>query len=138
VSVTSTGDTPVTADPRSMGRVLVTGAGSGLVAAVADAVAAAGGQPLVVGPVAPGARHVHFEVDLTDTELTGLVVAFIAEDGLDAVVVCDDLPETAAILGAARAALQLSRGHVVTVSVTPRCPVPHDAAAMVVDALSRR
>lgn len=138
MSVMSTPDPAVTTDAARIGRVLVTGVESGLGAAVADAVSAAGGQSLVVAPVAPDCQHVHFAVDLADSELTQSVVAFIAEDGLDAVVICGGLPERAAILGAARGALRQSRGRVVTVTVTPGCPAPHDAAAMVVDVLTRR
>ena len=91
-----------------------------------------------MGPDPPALRHVYFDVDLADAELTEMVVAFIAEDGLDAVVICDELPAKAAILRAARGALRQSKGHVVTVCVTPADTPPTDAADMVVDTLTRR
>jgi NAD(P)-dependent dehydrogenase (short-subunit alcohol dehydrogenase family) len=123
-----------------LGRVLVTGGASGLGSAVADAVAAEGGQPIVMDLVAPRRAHVHFAVDLADTAMTESVVGFIAADGLDAVVTCAaidscgpletvktedwervvqvNLMGTAAVIRASMGALLESQGQVVTVAST--------------------
>ncbi len=74
---------------RPIGRVLITGGGSGLGAALARAVAAAGGTPLVLDLDVSGVTDAAaFQVDVTDTRGTERVVREAAESvgGLDAVV----------------------------------------------------
>ena len=70
----------------SVGGVLVTGGASGLGAAVADSVAAAGGQPIVLDLVEPSSAHPFYCADLADSAVTESMVAYIGESGLDAVV----------------------------------------------------
>src|SRR3954470_15164126 len=77
-----------TADPTALGTVLVTGGASGLGAAVADAVAAHGGTPVVLD-LAEAADGVDAErVDLADTRAAEAAVRAAAErhGGFDAVV----------------------------------------------------
>src|SRR5690606_26793282 len=127
-------------DAVGLGRVLITGGASGLGAAVADGLAAAGGEPIVMDLVAPRRSHVHFAVDLADTAMTESVTSFIAADGLDAVVTCAaidscgpletvktedwervvqvNLMGTAAVIRASMSALLESQGQVVTVAST--------------------
>ena len=127
-------------DAVGLGRVLITGGASGLGAAVADGVAAAGGEPIVMDLVAPRRSHVHFAVDLADTAMTESVTSFIAADGLDAEVTCAaidscgpletvktedwervvqvNLMGTAAVIRASMSALLESQGQVVTVAST--------------------
>ncbi|PRI10013.1 SDR family oxidoreductase [Leucobacter massiliensis] len=76
--------------PRPIGRVLITGGGSGLGAAVAAAVAEAGGTPAVIdvsldgAPVGAAAR----QADVSDRAAVERAVAELAEElgGIDAVV----------------------------------------------------
>lgn len=84
-------------DPRRLGRVLITGGASGLGAAVARAVADAGGRSVVLDRRAPEssehqqAGHQNGEhriVDLADARAAEAVVGEVAEAGLDAVVTC--------------------------------------------------
>ncbi len=131
---------PVSTTP--IGRVLVTGGASGLGAAVAAAVAEAGGTPLVldlrVDTVPEGTDAV--AVDVTDTGATERAVRQAAErhGGLDAVVTAAgvDTPAplggissgdwerivgvnllgTAAVVRAALPALETTHGRVVTIS----------------------
>src|SRR3954452_8786507 len=63
----------------ALGTVLVTGGSSGLGRAVADAVARAGGTPVVLDLEPPGARHDHEVVDLSDTEAAEAAVHRVAE-----------------------------------------------------------
>ncbi len=127
-------------DTTGLGRVLITGGSSGLGAAVAHAVAKAGGVPLIIDLTPGRDGHAHFTVDLADTEMTESVVAMIAQDGLDAVVTCAavdscgplesvktadwervvqvNLLGTAAVIRAALPALFESGGQVVTVAST--------------------
>ncbi len=87
-----------------LGTVLVTGAASGLGAAVADAVAAAGGTPVALDLAEPADGVDHELVDLADTAATEAAVARVVErhGGLDAVVTaagidaCGRLDEVAA------------------------------------------
>src|SRR6476469_10028772 len=120
---------------RPLGRVLVTGAASGLGRAVAAAVAAAGGAPLLLDRVDPR----------TDA------VPALAGEGLDAVVTAAgtdacgrmvDVPGavwdrvvqvnllgTAAVVRAALPALQAGRGRIVTVASTLGLRALSDASA---------
>ena len=127
-------------DTTSLGRVLVTGGASGLGAAVVDAIAQAGGQPIIMDLNDSGSDHPSYCVDLADTALTQSMVSYIAESGLDAVVTCaaidscgpleavksDDwerviqvnLMGTAAVIRAAMPVLMANQGRVVTVAST--------------------
>jgi NAD(P)-dependent dehydrogenase (short-subunit alcohol dehydrogenase family) len=148
---------PATTDPRSSGRslgtVLITGGSSGLGAAVADAVAAGGGTPVVLDLKAPDAGHAFVEVDLADTAAAEAAVATAAEQhgGLDAVVTaagidrCGRLDEvateewerviavnllgTASVVRAALPHLEQRHGKVVTVSSTLGVKAVSDATA---------
>ena len=78
---------PVLPTIDAIGTVLVTGGSSGLGAAVADAVAAAGGTPVVLDLKAPDAGHAFVEVDLADTAAAQSAVARVIDEhgGLDGV-----------------------------------------------------
>jgi NAD(P)-dependent dehydrogenase (short-subunit alcohol dehydrogenase family) len=143
---------------RSLGVVLVTGGASGLGAAVVDAVATAGGKPVVLDrrPPSPGEHGdtADFElVDLADRRAAETAVARAAErlGGLDAVVTCagvdscgalGDVPAedwerviavnllgTVAVVRAALPHLLASRGRVVTVGSTLGLRAVGDATA---------
>jgi NAD(P)-dependent dehydrogenase (short-subunit alcohol dehydrogenase family) len=76
-------------EPRNPGRVLVTGGASGLGAAVASAVASAGGTPVVLDRVESDLQEgISFAVDVSDPQATHDAVSRAAEElgGLDAVV----------------------------------------------------
>jgi 2-dehydro-3-deoxy-L-rhamnonate dehydrogenase (NAD+) len=135
------------------GRVLITGGSSGLGAAVAEAVVAAGGTPVVLDLKAPDAGHAFVEVDLADTRAAESAVAQASEQlgGLDAVVtaagidrcgrlvdvdagewervIAVNLLGTAAIVRAALPELEARRGKVVTVSSTLGVKAVSDATA---------
>jgi len=120
----------------------VTGGSSGLGAAVAAAVEAEGGTPVVLDRRAPANGFAWQEVDLADSREAEAVVRAVAEEhgGLDAVVTaagidaCGDLGDvdgddwdrvvlvnllgTAAVVRAALPFLERSRGRVVTVAST--------------------
>lgn len=124
------------------GNVLVTGGASGLGAAIASAVADAGGTPMIVDLHVPGDGHDHETVDLSDTRLAEQAVRDLAarNDGLDAVVtaaavdrpsdfeelsgeeweriVAVNLFGTAAVIRAALPHLRQTSGKVVTVAST--------------------
>jgi NAD(P)-dependent dehydrogenase (short-subunit alcohol dehydrogenase family) len=130
------------AEPVSLGTVLVTGGSSGLGRAVAEAVAAAGGTPVVLDLAAPAADHDHELVDLADTAAAETAVRRVAErhEGLDAVVtaagidacggfgdvsredwervIAVNLLGTAAVVRAALPHLEAVRGRIVTVAST--------------------
>src|SRR3954453_8808449 len=74
----------------SIGTVLVTGGASGLGAAVATAVAEAGGRPGVLDRVRSDLDVEQELVDLSDTRAAEAVVRAVSErvGGLDAVVTC--------------------------------------------------
>jgi NAD(P)-dependent dehydrogenase (short-subunit alcohol dehydrogenase family) len=125
-----------------LGTVLVTGGSSGLGAAVAAAVEADGGTPVVLDRHPPPNGFAWQEVDLADRRRAEEVVRGVAEEhgGLDAVVTaagidaCGDLGDvdgddwdrvvlvnllgTAAVVRAALPFLERSRGRVVTVAST--------------------
>jgi NADP-dependent 3-hydroxy acid dehydrogenase YdfG len=127
---------------RELGTVLVTGGASGLGAAVACAVADAGGTPVVLDRRTPPNGFEHEVVDLADTAATEDAVAAVLarHDDLQAVVTCagTDVPSpldqldraswerivtvnllaTAATVRAALPALSERRGTVVTVAST--------------------
>jgi NAD(P)-dependent dehydrogenase (short-subunit alcohol dehydrogenase family) len=139
-----------TADPRT---VLVTGGASGLGAAVAQAVAAAGGTPAVLDRVEPRFPVDHELVDLADgraaeaavtrvAERLGRLDGVVAAAGVDACGPLDGVPAgawervvavnllgTAAVVRAALPHLQASRGKVVTVASTLGLRALPDATA---------
>jgi NAD(P)-dependent dehydrogenase (short-subunit alcohol dehydrogenase family) len=143
---------------RPLGRVLVTGAASGLGRAVAGAVAVAGGTPLLLDRVDPHttgdprlADAPTALVDLAEPRATEDAVRTLAVDGLDAVVTAagtdacgrmDEVPGaawdrvvqvnllgTAAVVRAALPALRASRGRIVTVASTLGLRALSDASA---------
>lgn len=76
------------ATQEALGNVLVTGGASGLGAAVAEAVRAAGGTPLVIDQATPHPDIVHFiQADIGDSEAAESAVDALAEraGGIDAV-----------------------------------------------------
>src|SRR5215208_3811751 len=125
-----------------LGRILITGGSSGLGAAVAAAVEAEGGTPIVLDRQPPPNGFAYREQDLSDARGTEAAVRELAEEngGLDAVVTaagtdaCGDLGAidgtdwdrvimvnligTAAVVRAALPYLERSRGRVVTVAST--------------------
>jgi NAD(P)-dependent dehydrogenase (short-subunit alcohol dehydrogenase family) len=136
-----------------LGTVLVTGGASGLGAAVAAAVAAAGGTPVVLDRVPPALDVDHEVVDLVDGRAAEAAVARIIERhaGLDAVVTaagtdaCGRIEDvdaedwervvqvnllgTAAVVRAALPALLANSGKVVTVASTLGLRALSDATA---------
>jgi NAD(P)-dependent dehydrogenase (short-subunit alcohol dehydrogenase family) len=145
-------------ETRPPGRVLVTGAASGLGRAIAAAVVAAGGTPLLLDRVDPRIEGDPVTVDapteivdLLDARAAEEAVARIAGDGLDAVVTAagtdacgriEDVPGamwdrvvqvnligTAAVIRAALPALRASRGRIVTVASTLGLRALSDASA---------
>ena len=136
------------------GRVLITGGASGLGAAVADAVAAAGGTPLVIDLDVTAVPHPHaYRADVSDTPgVTATVESIVAEHGgLDAVVtaagidrcgpldgvaavewervIAVNLLGTAAVARAALPALLASHGKLVTVASSLGIKAVGDATA---------
>lgn len=139
--------------PTPVGRTLISGGASGLGLAVADAVAAAGGTPIVVDLAVEGCPYAAYQGDVTDTRAIEALVARIAEEhgGLDAVVTAagidkpgrlDEIPGdvwervvavnllgTAAVVRAALPALYATHGRVVTVSSSLGVHAVSDATA---------
>lgn len=137
----------------SIGTVLVTGGSSGLGAAVAQAVAAAGGRPVVLDRVDPPYDVESRTVDLSDARAAEEAVREVASElgGLDAVVTCagtdacgrlEDVPAeswdrvvlvnllgTAAVVRAALPDLLARHGRVVTVASTLGMRALSDATA---------
>jgi NAD(P)-dependent dehydrogenase (short-subunit alcohol dehydrogenase family) len=135
------------------GAVLVTGGASGLGAAVARAVAAAGGTPLVLDLVEPGFPVDHERVDLADgraaeaavtraAERLGRLDGVVTAAGVDACGPLDGVPAaawervvavnllgTAAVVRAALPHLAARRGKVVTVASTLGLRALPDATA---------
>ena len=146
--------TEPTASLPSPGRVLITGGASGLGAAVARAVAEAGGTPVVLDldPSASPAEHTH-RVDVTDRVAVERAVENAARElgGLDAVVTAagidrcgrlDEVPAnewervvavnllgTVSTVRAALPHLETSRGRVVTIASTLALRGVSDATA---------
>jgi NAD(P)-dependent dehydrogenase (short-subunit alcohol dehydrogenase family) len=136
-----------------IGTVLVTGAASGLGAAVAQAVAGAGGTPVILDRVAPGVDADHEVVDLADGRgaeaAVGRVLerhpelrAVVTAAGTDACGQLEDVaPEewervvmvnlfgTVAVVRAALPALTANGGRVVTVASTLGVRALSDATA---------
>jgi NAD(P)-dependent dehydrogenase (short-subunit alcohol dehydrogenase family) len=126
----------------ALGTVLITGGASGLGAAIAAAVAAEGGTPVVLDLRPPQDGFAYREVDLARPRAAEAAVRAVAEEhgGLDAVVTaagidaCGDILDvdadawdrvvavnllgTAAVVRAALPALERSRGRIVTVAST--------------------
>src|SRR5215212_6982871 len=124
-----------------LGTILITGGASGLGAAIAEAVDAEGGTPVVLDRPPPNGFAFR-QVDLADARAAEDVVRAVAEEhgGLDAVITaagtdaCGDILDvdpdawdrviavnligTAAVVRAALPALERSRGRVVTVAST--------------------
>ena len=136
-----------------MGMVIVTGGSSGLGAAVADAIAAGGGTPVVLDRVPPPSGAAFAEVDLARTRDAEAAVRRVAEEHgrIDGVVtaagvdtpapfgaldgeaweriVAVNLLGTAAIIRGALPALEAAHGRVVTVASTLGFRVFPDATA---------
>lgn len=127
----------------TIGRIVITGGASGLGAAIADAVAAAGGTPIVLDRVVPGeAPYETYEADVSETRELEALINGIAErhGGLDGVVTAAGIDRpghledvdatewervirvnllgTAATVRAALPHLEASGGRVVTVAST--------------------
>jgi NAD(P)-dependent dehydrogenase (short-subunit alcohol dehydrogenase family) len=146
-------DSATATSPMPLGEVLVTGGASGLGAAVAEAIARAGGSPIVLDRKAPHDGLQWSEVDLADTRSAEAVVREVAEQrgGLDAVVtaagvdacgriedvgaedwervIAVNLLGTAAVVRAALPYLAECHGRVVTVGSTLGLRVLSDATA---------
>lgn len=142
-------------DPRDndLGNVLISGGGRGLGAAIATAVAAAGGTPIVLDRDTSATSHTAYEVDVADTAAVTDAVQRAARDAgrLDAVVTAagidrpgslGDVPVdewelvirinligVAAVVRAALPSLIESRGRVITVASTLAFKGASDATA---------
>jgi NAD(P)-dependent dehydrogenase (short-subunit alcohol dehydrogenase family) len=126
----------------ALGTILITGGASGLGAAIATAVEAEGGTPVVLDRQPPPNGFPFHQVDLADARAAEDAVRAVADEhgGLDAVITaagtdaCGDILDvdpdawdrviavnligTAAVVRAALPALERSRGRVVTVAST--------------------
>ena len=140
--------------PQALGTILITGGSSGLGAATAAAVRAAGGKPLVLDRVEPESDIAFEQVDLADSAAAAAAVEAVVKaaggelDGvftaagvdscgpLDQVSVEDwervirvNLLGTAAVVRAALPYLRRSRGRVVTCASTLGIKAVSDATA---------
>jgi NAD(P)-dependent dehydrogenase (short-subunit alcohol dehydrogenase family) len=140
--------------PTALGRIVITGGGRGLGAAIADAVAAAGGTPIVLDRVVPDAApYETHEADVSDTRRLEQLIGEIGtgDGGLDGLVTAagidrpgrlDDvagadwerviavnLLGTVAAVRAALPHLEASAGRVVTVASTLALSAVSDATA---------
>jgi NADP-dependent 3-hydroxy acid dehydrogenase YdfG len=139
--------------PRDLGTVVITGAASGLGAAIAAAVADAGATPVALDLNPPDADHDHELVDLADpnaaraainriTDRHGAIDAVITAAGTDACGKLDDvdwhdwqrviavnLLGTAAVIHAALPTLRQRHGHIITVASTLGLKALPDATA---------
>jgi NAD(P)-dependent dehydrogenase (short-subunit alcohol dehydrogenase family) len=137
----------------SVGTVLVTGGASGLGAAVAQAVADAGGRPIVLDRVEPSSTVEHEVVDLVDgraaedavrrvVDRAGGLSALVSAAGTDSCGALVDVPAdewerviavnlvgTAAVIRAALPSLMTSAGRIVTVASTLGLRALPDATA---------
>lgn len=153
VAEASVGDGWPAAPQARLGNVIVTGGASGLGAAVAEAVARAGGCPIALDRKRPAEGMQWSEVDLADRRAAEAAVQKIGEQcaGLDAVVtaagidacgrvedvgaedwervIAVNLLGTAAVVRAALPYLEGRRGKVVTVGSTLGLRVLSDATA---------
>ncbi|MBW9121120.1 SDR family oxidoreductase [Microbacterium trichothecenolyticum] len=140
-------------DDRTPGRTLITGGASGLGAAVADAVAEAGGTPIVLDLAASPAGHETHRADVSATREIERTITEIAArhggidsvvtaagidrcgplDGVDPIewerVIAVNLLGTAATVRAALPSLLESHGRVVTVASTLALRGAGDATA---------
>jgi NAD(P)-dependent dehydrogenase (short-subunit alcohol dehydrogenase family) len=143
----------VLAEPNALDTVLVTGGASGLGAAIAGAVADAGGVPVVLDRRPPPGDHAFVEVDLAESKAAADAVACAIERfgrptacvtcaGTDVPgpfvstpvdvwerIVAVNLLGTAAVVRAALPSLIEQRGRVVTVASTLGHRVAGDATA---------
>jgi NAD(P)-dependent dehydrogenase (short-subunit alcohol dehydrogenase family) len=140
--------------PQALGTILITGGSSGLGAATAAAVQAAGGTPLVLDRVEPESDVTFEQVDLADSTAAAAAVEAVVKAGggkldgvftaagidscgpLDQVPVEDwervirvNLLGTAAVVRAALPYLRRSRGRVVTCASTLGIKAVSDATA---------
>jgi NAD(P)-dependent dehydrogenase (short-subunit alcohol dehydrogenase family) len=140
--------------PQALGTILITGGSSGLGAATAAAVQAAGGKPLVLDRVEPESDIAFEQVDLADSAAAAAAVEAVvkaAGGGLDGVftaagvdscgpldqvpvedwerVIRVNLLGTAAVVRAALPYLRRSRGRVVTCASTLGIKAVSDATA---------
>jgi NAD(P)-dependent dehydrogenase (short-subunit alcohol dehydrogenase family) len=140
--------------PTTLGTVLITGGASGLGAATAAAVQAAGGTPLVLDRVQPTESVTYQQVDLADTSAAAAAVDAVVKAsggrldgvftaaGIDACGRLDEVPAedwervirvnllgTAAVVRAALPYLRRSHGRVVTCASTLGIKAVSDATA---------
>ena len=140
--------------PITLGTILITGGASGLGAATAAAVQAAGGTPLVLDRVQPTESVAYQQVDLADTSAAAAAVDAVVKAsggrldgvftaaGIDACGRLDEVPAedwervirvnllgTAAVVRAALPYLRRSHGRVVTCASTLGIKAVSDATA---------
>lgn len=144
---------PRTVEQRPVGTVFITGGSSGLGAAIADAVRAAGGTPGVLDRRPPSGVTAYAGVDLADsaaaaaavddlTDLIGPPSAVVTAAGMDACGRLIDVPPadwervvrvnlfgTVSVIRACLPALEAARGTVVTVASTLALRGVSDATA---------